>query len=71
MTITKYIIILLNAFPLQWPTDGYQGPRERDPGEICHRDNATRFDTEEEARLKGLEHYRGADFRVVPTSYTL
>jgi hypothetical protein len=71
MTITKHIILLLGQFPLQWPTDGYQYKPECDPGEIVHRDNATRFDTPEEARLKGLDHYRGMDFRVVPTSYTL
>lgn len=71
VTITKFIILLFGKFPLEWPTKDYLGEPESDPGQAVQRNEATRFDTEEEARLKGLQHYCGIDFKVVPHTYTL
>ena len=68
MSKTQFIVFFLGKYPLAWPSQVRNGKEDEDPGECGPLDQASRFDTEAEAREKALKHYHAENFKVVPIS---
>ena len=65
MSKVQFVVLFNGKYPLSWPSSVRNGKDEEDPGEVVEDiKQASRFDTEAEAREKAMKHYHQSHFSV-------